>query len=136
MALGTMFGDIVRSLFRRPATRRYPVERTEAPARLRGRLLWNPAECVGCALCSKECPSNAIELITLDKKAKRFVVHYHLDRCIFCAQCVENCRFSSVELSPEIWEMAALHSDAFEYYYGAEEDIAEALQRQAEDAEV
>jgi formate hydrogenlyase subunit 6/NADH:ubiquinone oxidoreductase subunit I len=130
MTLGTMFGDIFRSLLRRPVTQRYPLERQEAPLRLRGQLLWNPEGCVGCGLCSKECPANAIEVITLDKKAKRFVIEYRLDRCTFCAQCVESCRFNCLELNAGKWELAALSPEAFVFHYGEAGDIAEAIQMQ------
>ena len=33
---GTMFSDISASLFRRPATEKYPLKRREAPLKLRG----------------------------------------------------------------------------------------------------
>jgi len=124
-----MLGDILRPLVHRPVTERYPFERREAPPRLRGKLIWNPQKCTGCALCNKDCPSNAIELITLDKASKRFVMRYHVDRCTFCAQCVQNCRFGCLSTSNQEWELAALKKEAFTIYYGNDADIESALAR-------
>jgi len=126
-----MLGDVLQSLFRRPVTRRYPFEWKAAPGRLRGKLTWNPERCTGCALCNKDCPSNAIELITLDKKSKRFVMRYHVDRCTFCAQCVENCRFDCLGMSSEQWELAALSKEPFTIYYGKDADVESLLGRHA-----
>jgi len=129
MKIGAMIGDVMQSLFRRPVTQKYPFQRRDAPARLRGKLVWNPSKCTGCALCNKDCPSGAIELITLDKKSKRFVMRYHVDRCTFCAQCVENCRFSCLEMSSQHWELAALSKEPFVVYYGNEADVQSLLGR-------
>jgi formate hydrogenlyase subunit 6/NADH:ubiquinone oxidoreductase subunit I len=127
MKIATMFNDVVESLWKKPATQKYPFERVDAPQRLRGKLTWDPEKCTGCNLCSKDCPADAIEIITIDKKAKRFVMQYHLDRCTYCAQCVESCRFSCIEMSDEQWELAATNKVPFEVSYGREEDLAEAL---------
>jgi formate hydrogenlyase subunit 6/NADH:ubiquinone oxidoreductase subunit I len=123
MKVGTMLRDILRSLFRKPITEDYPAERQAAPERLRGKLVWNPEKCVGCCLCAKDCPSNALELITIDKANKRFVMRYDVGRCTFCAQCVLNCRFSCLEMSNEQWELAAGDKAPFTVYYGREEDV-------------
>ncbi len=127
MKFGTMLKDVSSSLIKKPVTERYPFERREAPDRLRGRLYWNPENCIGCDLCAKDCPAMAIELIVLDKKAKRFVLCYHLDRCTFCAQCVESCRHGCLEMAAGEWELASLSKDAFTIYYGEESDVREAL---------
>lgn len=68
MKIATMLGDVWQSIWQRPITQKYPFERLEAPVRLRGKLHWNPEKCTGCALCNKDCPANAIEIITVDKK--------------------------------------------------------------------
>ncbi len=131
MKVGTMLQDIITSLFHRPVTEKYPFQKQPAPQRTRGMLHWNPEKCTGCCLCSKDCPANAIELITLDKKAKRFVMRYHADQCTFCGQCVESCRFSCLEMSSEEWELAATNKEAFTVTYGRDEDIAALLAKRA-----
>ncbi len=71
-----------------------------------------------------DCPAQAIEMIVIDKKAKRFVMRYHVDRCTFCAQCVHSCRQGCLEMSNKVWELAALKTDAFTIYTGDEQDIS------------
>lgn len=123
MRVGTMTRDVLASLFRRPATQRYPFERREAPDHLRGELLWNPEKCTGCGLCAKDCPSDAIQVHILDRAKKQFVMEYHIDRCTFCAQCVQNCRFKCLRMSSEHWELASLDKDPFTVYYGDDANI-------------
>jgi NAD(P)H-quinone oxidoreductase subunit I len=123
MKLGAMIRDVVRSLFRRPATERYPLVREAAPERLRGKLHWDAEKCTGCSLCVKDCPAQAIEVIMVDKASKRFVLRYHLDRCTFCSQCVLSCRAGALELSNTEWELASTNKDAFTISYGDEADV-------------
>lgn len=131
MKIGTMFGDVMRSIFRRPATRNYPKEREDAPERLRGRLTFDAEKCVGCCLCSKECPANAIEIITIDKSAKRFIMRYHADRCIYCGQCVIGCRQGCIAMDDQQWELAARTRAPFDVYYGEEVDVEQFMARLA-----
>ena len=131
MKIGSMFGDILSALVHRPATEKYPYERHAAPERLRGALWFKPETCTGCGICIKDCPANAVELITLDKKAKRFVLRYHVDRCTFCAQCVKSCNNKCLGMSNEQWELAQLNKKAFILNYGQAADI-QACQEQPE----
>ena len=131
MRISTILGMALQSLFRVPATRSYPQERTPSPERLRGQLRWNPEKCTGCAVCVKDCPAVAIELLEVDKAAKRFVLRYHTDRCIFCSQCVQSCRFICLSLSNEAWELAALDKQAFTVDYGRDEDIHALVEKPA-----
>jgi len=118
MRLGAMWRDVSASLFRRPATERYPFERREAPERLRGLLQLKLEKCTGCGLCAQDCPANAIEVTMIDKQAKRFTVTYHVDRCTFCAQCVHSCRHGCLAMSDSQWELAALSKEPFVIHYG------------------
>jgi formate hydrogenlyase subunit 6/NADH:ubiquinone oxidoreductase subunit I len=132
MKFSTMLKDVLRSLWQRPITEKYPFEKRPAPERLRGKLHYDPEKCTGCCLCSMECPADALELITLDKKEKRFVLRYHVDRCTYCAQCVQNCRFACLEMSPEEWELAATSKEPFTIYYGDEADVTTVMGKLAE----
>jgi formate hydrogenlyase subunit 6/NADH:ubiquinone oxidoreductase subunit I len=127
MKFGVMWSDTFKSLFKRPVTQKYPFVRLDAPERLRSKLHWDPTKCTGCALCSKDCPAEAIEIITIDKKAKRFVFKYQIDACTFCAQCVESCKQACLEMANDEWELAALSRDAFTVYYGNDADVETVL---------
>jgi formate hydrogenlyase subunit 6/NADH:ubiquinone oxidoreductase subunit I len=127
MKVATMLKDVGTALFRRPVTERYPLTRRPAPARLRGRLHYDPEKCTGCELCVMDCPAGAIDLIVLDKKAKRFVLRYYVDRCTFCAQCLQSCRHGCLEMSAADWELAALKHEAFTLYFGEDGNVGEAL---------
>jgi formate hydrogenlyase subunit 6/NADH:ubiquinone oxidoreductase subunit I len=113
MKIGLMFRDIFGSLFRRPATEKYPFERHEAPERLRSYLDLDPAKCTGCGLCAMDCPARAIEVTVLDRKEKRFIFTYRVDQCIFCGQCVETCHQDSLSMDNDHWELAALDRNPF-----------------------
>jgi formate hydrogenlyase subunit 6/NADH:ubiquinone oxidoreductase subunit I len=132
MKITTMLQDILRSLFHKPITESYPTQRQPTPERLRGKLQWNPESCTGCCLCVKDCPSNALELITIDKANKRFVMRYDAGLCAYCAQCVQNCRFNCLEMSNEDWELATTDNVPFTVYYGREEDVESLLEKRAE----
>ena len=72
MKIGSMFKDLLTSFFSKPVTEQYPFERPEVAERFRGKLFYDPAKCTGCNLCSKDCPSDALEIVILDRAAKKF----------------------------------------------------------------
>ena len=135
MTIGSMLSEIVGSFFKKPVTETYPFTRYPTPTNLRGKLEYDPAKCAGCQLCVKDCPADALELLVVDKVAKRFVLRYHADRCTYCAQCVESCRFNCLGMSSEDWELASLNKEPFSVYYGREEDIQAIMARFAQPAE-
>jgi formate hydrogenlyase subunit 6/NADH:ubiquinone oxidoreductase subunit I len=127
MKLSAMWKEALGSLVHRPATEQYPFVRQAAPHHLRSMLRWDLSNCTGCGLCAKDCPANAIEIITLDRKARRFVLHYYVDRCTFCGQCVESCRKGCIELANDDWELASLDKQTFEVYFGEDDDVESVL---------
>lgn len=135
MKLASMFRDVAGALFKAPATQEYPFVRTATPERLRGHLEWRADKCSGCALCVKDCPADAIELVVNDKPNKRFVMRYNLDRCIFCSQCVQNCRLGCLEMSNTEWELAALDKSPFLMFWGKDEALQAYLENRQVQAE-
>lgn len=127
-----MLSDTLRALFHRPVTEKYPIEKHPAPARLRGVLHYDPEKCTGCGMCVQDCPAQALELITLDKKNKQFVLRYHMDRCTFCAQCVQSCKFNCLDMSNQEWELASVHKEPFTVNYGRATDIEKWLEHRAQ----
>ena len=83
-----MQDELFRSLKRKPATLRFPYERDKPAERMRAMVAWEIEKCIGCMLCKKICPSNAIELIGSGRKAE---IAYNVGRCIFCGECVDIC---------------------------------------------
>lgn len=127
MKIGTMLNDVIVSLFLPPATQLYPFERRGGPVRLRAHLIWDKQSCTGCGVCSMDCPSNAIDVIAIDKKSNQIVIRYHLDRCTFCAQCVSSCMKGSLSFINDEWEFAALNKKTFKIFYGDPEDVGQVL---------
>lgn len=123
----SMLGDALSSLFKPPATEKYPLVKNDAPTRFRGLLKWDQEACIGCGICQKVCPAEAVEMIVLDRTAKKYVMRYHVDRCTFCAQCVVSCPKACLELDSNDWENAALNRDGFTLVWGSEEDVQQVL---------
>ncbi|HTX78092.1 MAG TPA: 4Fe-4S binding protein [Longilinea sp.] len=132
MKIGSMFSNVFGSLFKKPVTQLYPfVAQTPPPARFRGMVLSDMSKCTGCMMCVKDCPAEALEVFTIDKAARRFVMLYHVDRCTFCEQCVISCHFNVLSMSNQKWELASTQKEAFAVYYGQDADIASLVERAA-----
>ncbi len=80
--------DALSNLFKKPATKLYPEVPASVAETFRGKQVLNIENCIGCTLCSKDCPAQAIQFIVVAGK-KRPVIH--LDKCVFCYQCADTC---------------------------------------------
>jgi len=117
--IASMLNDVFVSLFKRPFTELYPYAVKPAPDRLRGKLLWDEAKCDGCKFCVRDCPARAIEIDIEDRAAKKFVFHYHIDRCIYCAQCVASCPEGALTMSSTLYHLASADKASFTEVYSA-----------------
>jgi len=93
-----MEDELFRSLRKKPVTLRFPYERAQPVERMRAKVTWEIGKCIGCTLCAKICPSEAIELIGTGGNAE---ITYHVDRCIFCGECVDICPTNAIYTTKE-----------------------------------
>ncbi len=58
----------------------------KVPPNYRGKLTYDVEACIGCQLCLKVCPAEALAFKPDEKKVKHYV-----SRCTFCGQCANIC---------------------------------------------
>ena len=103
MKVAVFLPELLRHLFRKPATVDYPFRKLEVPQDFRGSPYLRPQLCIVCRACERDCPAEAIEITTVNEAEKRFRMVIHNDRCVHCAQCVDSC-----PTSPKAMQMDAL----------------------------
>ena len=112
-----MMPELVRQLFRKPATNAFPARylppsvtnfldrshRVERPSTLPcrcpeipGKDSLRPESCIGCSLCLRVCPAHAIEFLPSTKRIRIYVT-----QCVFCSQCNDICPKGSLHMTPE-----------------------------------
>ena len=91
-----MLKIVLSNLFRKKATRLYPVQKRQSFADARGEIVNNIDSCIFCGLCSRKCP---VSCITVDKASR--VWKHNPYQCIYCGLCVENCPTKSLTQKPE-----------------------------------
>ncbi len=105
MQPGKMLNVVLRSLVKKPVTSRYPNEKLEMGDKYRGKLKFHSELCIGCKLCMRDCPSNAITIKKVGEK--QFVAELDLGKCIYCGQCVDTCPKKALETTNNV-ELAQL----------------------------
>jgi NADH-quinone oxidoreductase subunit I len=101
--------SVLRRLFARASTVRYPEETPYLPPRYRGRIILSrdpsgEERCVACYLCAAACPVECIALqATQDEHGRRYPEWFRINfsRCIFCGFCEEACPTYAIQLTPD-----------------------------------
>jgi len=104
----------LKTLFSRPATVMYPVEKEIPPERARGVIALDIEACTVCMLCARECPDWCIYIEGHKEqqppaepggraRARSVLDRFDIDfaLCMFCGICVEVCPFDALFWSPE-----------------------------------
>ena len=119
-------GVTFRNMLTKPATICYPEVKRTMPARFRGRHFLNRDEdglekCIGCSLCSINCPVGCIHVVSAENdpnnpvsKGERYAEVYEINllRCIYCGYCEEACPVDAVVLR-EHYELADYDRDVY-----------------------
>lgn len=114
----TLVKEALRQLFKKPATLKYPYQKSDMPDGFRGRPIWDMTICIGCGLCSIVCPSEAVEMIGKGLDAE---IKHLLDRCMFCGQCAETCPKNAIRMSKE-YELAGFDRSKMLQVYAREHE--------------
>ncbi len=92
-------GRVLKNLFSKPVTTKYPFEPKVFQERTRGHVENDMDVCVLCGLCQMKCPTGAI---TVDKKEQTWAIRPF--SCIQCRSCVDQCPKKSLSMAPEYQE--------------------------------
>ena len=96
MSIGSLWKPIIKSLFKKPATRLYPFEVRPYPIGSRGNIQIDLDICTFCTACQRKCPTGAI---IVEREAKTWVIEPL--KCITCNACVEACPKGCLRMSTQ-----------------------------------
>ena len=86
---------VFKHLFKCPVTLEYPEQAPNIPDNHRG--LHTLDGCIGCGVCKRVCPANAISIEKVENKVSSYIVD--LNKCIFCGQCQFYCPVKAIKLT-------------------------------------
>ena len=127
-----VFSEVIKHLFKKPATCAYPFEPAKIMPHFRGRIAFDQDKCIGCQMCVRVCPSKAIEIVLSKDQPpapapvegqpaapakKKFDCIMKLDHCVFCAQCVETCPKKALIMTQD-FELAHVDRKELRRHYG------------------
>ena len=82
--------DVLKSLFKKAVTSKYPFKKEKLPEALRGKIKWDSEKCIRCLTCVRVCPTGACQFFKKNKNDRGKIV-IDFSKCSFCYQCVTNC---------------------------------------------
>ena len=102
--LGKMVPYLINMMTKKTNTVLYPFVSAQVPDRFRGSLKFHGEKCIGCRICERVCPADALDIVKVADKT--FKAELFLDKCIFCGQCVDSCNKDALENTPS-FELAS-----------------------------
>lgn len=100
---GKIIKMAVKQFFKDPATIPYPKGKLKINEHYRGRLRYNPENCINCQLCVRDCPAGALKIINEGtKEDRKMKAVLNVGHCIFCCQCVDTCPKKCLSFSQDI----------------------------------
>ena len=97
MSLRSKFEEALFCLRAGRVTLPYPAEPQPTPEQFRGRPIFDPAKCIGCAGCANNCPAREILIFDLSQEIR--VLQYLGRRCTYCGRCAEVCPEKAITMS-------------------------------------
>lgn len=94
--LGTM---TISSLFKKPETVQYPLERKEPPHGLKGHIVNSVESCILCGMCERNCPTSSISVARQER-----VWRINPFSCIQCGYCITVCPKNCLVMDPAYWK--------------------------------
>lgn len=104
----SMVIKVLKNLFTKPFTTKYPKEKSKVTVNFRGSIHVDQKKCISCKLCEVNCPTGAI---IVDTKKKYAVVDRSL--CILCGLCAEVCPVNVIWFSND-YEISEKKKKPFE----------------------
>ncbi len=96
--IAPIFKETLSHLFKKSATGKYPFVKCEPAEGFKGKQVFDTDICIGCGLCSRDCPAKAIEMVEVGGKKRPL---FFLDRCVYCYQCAESCPRNAIKASKD-----------------------------------
>jgi formate hydrogenlyase subunit 6/NADH:ubiquinone oxidoreductase subunit I len=101
----------IKNFFKKPATIKYPKGEMDIVKNYRGKILYDPSNCIGCSLCMRDCPAGAIKIINEGTKENKIMkAELNVGHCIYCCQCVDSCPKKCITFSTNI-DLSSLGKD-------------------------
>lgn len=96
----TLLNAVIDAMIKPSETVEYPFAPLNLPEGYRGAIVFDPDKCIGCGLCVRDCPTEALEL---NKKSREDYTLLHFPaRCAYCGQCEDSCRHGAISHSNKL----------------------------------
>lgn len=114
---------VLKHLFKKPVTLEYPEKKRFQSDAFRGKpnVKIGESGCVGCGVCKKVCPSNAI-CYEKDEQGKVISYTFDLNKCIFCGNCMYYCPHHAIKLTQDFELGTAEKNELKLVYRGGNDD--------------